>query len=337
MLHYNTLSKRQTRVLRGHGIHVSTICVRHNLLAVGGLQGDMMLQRLNPYRRVEEGDTVPPCQSESPRTLCLSPRERNITNALHIARSRANGLSVWSSTNDCCARAHDGESLREECRFDFDWAVNCTDLSPSSSSLLVVGDSTSVAVVDTRSGAQYHVDAHRDYAFGAAWSPFDENLFATGAQDATCRLWDARQLGKGPLAIIPAVMGAVRSIRFSPDGRYIAFSEPEDFVHVLDATKLPESQLIDLFGEVTGCDFSPDGDKLFVGLAEFRFGGLLEYCRRDYPAWHDEPPWSKRRIMPDSMEDSCERAEPAHGAVDEQNSELVNFNGSDAFFTPFST
>ena len=29
-------------------------------------------------------------------------------------------------------------------------------------------------------------------------------------------------------------MGAVRSLRFSPDGRFLAMAEPADFVHIFD-------------------------------------------------------------------------------------------------------
>ncbi len=29
-------------------------------------------------------------------------------------------------------------------------------------------------------------------------------------------------------------MGAIRSLRFTPDGRFLAMSEPADFVHVYD-------------------------------------------------------------------------------------------------------
>jgi hypothetical protein len=32
-------------------------------------------------------------------------------------------------------------------------------------------------------------------------------------------------------------MGAIRSLRFSADGRFLAAAEPADFVHVYDAAK----------------------------------------------------------------------------------------------------
>lgn len=52
-------------------------------------------------------------------------------------------------------------------------------------------------------------------------------------QDTTTRVWDIRQPGKS-LAVLSGRMGAVRSLRFSSDGRFLAMAEPADFVHVFD-------------------------------------------------------------------------------------------------------
>ncbi len=59
-------------------------------------------------------------------------------------------------------------------------------------------------------------------------------MLATGNQDTCTILWDARFSGRGPLARLAACMGAVRSTRFSPCGRFLASAEPADFVHVYD-------------------------------------------------------------------------------------------------------
>ena len=55
----------------------------------------------------------------------------------------------------------------------------------------------------------------------------------THVQDTTTRIWDIRQPGKS-LAVLSGRMGAVRSLRFSSDGRFLAMAEPADFVHVFD-------------------------------------------------------------------------------------------------------
>lgn len=53
------------------------------------------------------------------------------------------------------------------------------------------------------------------------------------AQDTTTRVWDIRQPGKS-LVVLSGRMGAVRSLRFSSDGRFLAMAEPADFVHLFD-------------------------------------------------------------------------------------------------------
>jgi WD40 repeat protein len=75
-------------------------------------------------------------------------------------------------------------------------------------------------------------------------------------------------------------MGAIRSLRFSDDGRFLAAAEPADFVHVYDAANGFNSvQTLDHFGETAGISFSPDCETLFVGVADLTYGSVLEYTR----------------------------------------------------------
>ena len=46
-------------------------------------------------------------------------------------------------------------------------------------------------------------------------------------------MWDLRRLDKS-LATLQGTMGAIRSLRFSPDGSTLAVAEPADFVHLHD-------------------------------------------------------------------------------------------------------
>lgn len=76
-------------------------------------------------------------------------------------------------------------------------------------------------------------------------------------------------------------MGAIRGIKFSTDGCFMAMAEPADFVHIFDvASGYCEAQEIDLFGEIAGISFSPDTEALFVGIADRTYGSVLEFRRR---------------------------------------------------------
>lgn len=74
------------------------------------------------------------------------------------------------------------------------------------------------------------LNGHLDYSFASAWHP-DGVTFATGNQDKTCRVWDVRNLSKS-VAVLKGNLGAIRSIKFTSDGQYMAMAEAADFVHI---------------------------------------------------------------------------------------------------------
>lgn len=124
-----------------------------------------------------------------------------------------------------------------------------------------------------------NLKGHFDYSFASAWHP-DGCIIATGSQDKTCRLWDVRNTTHS-LAVLKGRIGAIRGIKFTSDGRFMAMAEAADFIHVYDAkADFSRAQEIDMFGEIAGISFSPDADALFVGVADRTYGSLLEFKRK---------------------------------------------------------
>lgn len=210
----------------------------------------------------------------------LTTDENAITNALEVSETRSGARCIMSSNNDACVRLFDPAAGFQQLRCSrFDWAVNFSTLSPCGRVVCTVGDDPVGVLVDLSSGKEVaKLRGHLDYSFAAGWHP-SGHLIATGNQDSTARVWDVRHLARS-VAVLKGRLGAIRSLRFSSDGRFLALAEPADFVHIYDvAAGFQREQEIDLFGEVSGISFSPDSQSLFVGIADLTYGSLLEYSR----------------------------------------------------------
>ncbi|KAF4359936.1 hypothetical protein G4B88_028687 [Cannabis sativa] len=208
-----------------------------------------------------------------------------ITNAIEIYTSPSGAAHFTSANNDCGVRDFDMERFHLSKSFVFPWAVNHTSLSPDGELLVVVGDNQQGMLVDSQTGKTVkHLRGHLDFSFASAWHP-DGITFATGNQDKTCRLWDVRNLSKS-VAVLKGNLGAIRSIRYTSDGQYMAMAEAADFVHIYDVKSgsgYEKEHEIDLFGEISGISFSPDTETLFIGIWDRTYGSLLEYGRhRNY-------------------------------------------------------
>lgn len=279
LMRWDALTRSLTRALDCSRLQVSTIAAHTGaeLLCAGGFNGELLVRRLS-------------ATSEAPTVFSgrVSADETAITNAVEM--STAGGAArLFCSNNDCVVRQFDagGGSLRMLSAWRLAWPVNYTAISPDATLAAVVGDACSSLLLDARTGDVVNgsLDGHLDFSFAAAWHPGGV-LFATGSQDCTARVWDVRQLSTA-LCCLKGKLGAMRCLRFSPDGAVLAAAEPADFVHLYDvAAGFSQSQVVDFFGEISGLGFNPvdevsdGGEALFVGIADQTYGSLLELERR---------------------------------------------------------
>ncbi|MCO5552668.1 hypothetical protein L7F22_006184 [Adiantum nelumboides] len=249
----------------GRHVQISTMCVKNNLLVAGGFQGEMVCKFLNR-------PGVSYCAK-------ITYDENAITNAVEIYENVSGATRLMTSNNDSFVRVFDVEKFEVLQKFNFPWPVNHTSVSPDNRFVVVVGDSAEGFVADCQSGKAFAtLTGHLDFSFASAWHP-NGHVFATGNQDMSCRLWDVRNLSSS-MAVLKGHLGAIRSLRFTTDGRFLAMAEPADFVHIFDVYQdFKKSQEIDIFGEIAGISFSPDTEALFIGVADRTYGSLLEYNR----------------------------------------------------------
>ncbi|XP_044511855.1 uncharacterized WD repeat-containing protein C2A9.03-like isoform X2 [Mangifera indica] len=254
-------------------VQICTMAVEENLLVAGGFQGELICKYLD-----QPG--VAFCTK-------LTADENAITNNVDVYRGPNGLLRVMTANNDAQVRMFDAENFVCLNCFSFDWSVNNTSVSPDGKLFAVLGDCTECLLADAQTGkVTGNLKGHLDYSFASAWHP-DGRILATGNQDTTCRLWDIRNLSQS-LAVLKGNMGAIRALKFTSDGRFLAMAEPADFVHIVDAgSGYAKCQEIDLFGEIAGIAFSPDAEALFVGIADRTYGSLLEFNRKHYNQYLD--------------------------------------------------
>lgn len=248
---------------------ISTLAVKDNLLVAGGFQGELTCKVLNR-----------PGVSFCTRTTF---DDNAITNAIDIFKDLSGGVRFMASNNDNGIREYDAERFQLLNHFRFPWPVNHTSINPDRKLVAVVGDCCDGLLVDSQNGKTVATFAgHLDFSFASAWHP-DGQTFATGNQDKTSRVWDVRNLSTS-VAVLKGNLGAVRSIRYSSDGRFMFVAEPADFVHIYSTkTDFQKRQELDFFGEISGVSLSPDDETLFVGVWDRVYASLLQYnMRREF-------------------------------------------------------
>ncbi|KAK4398794.1 hypothetical protein Sango_1354900 [Sesamum angolense] len=265
IIHWSSLSSKKTEVLNVSG-HVAP-CEKHPGSLLEGFT----------QTQVISGSTW--CQLLHRTTY----DDNAITNAIEIYDGPSGAVHFTASNNDCGVRDFDMERFQLIKHFSYPWPVNHTSLSPDGKVIAIVGDNPDGMLVDSQTGKTVApLRGHFDFSFASAWHP-NGHIFATGNQDKTCRVWDSRNLSKS-VAVLKGNLGAIRSIRFTSDGQFMAMAEPADFVHVYDVKNgYDKEQEIDFFGEISGVSFSPDTDSLFIGVWDRTYGSLLQYNRcRNY-------------------------------------------------------
>ncbi|XP_023523577.1 uncharacterized WD repeat-containing protein C2A9.03-like [Cucurbita pepo subsp. pepo] len=254
-------------------VQISTMAVKENLIVAGGFQGELICKYLNHPQ-------VAFCTK-------ITANENAITNAVDIYQDSVGKIRIMTANNDAKVRIFDAENFASLGCFSFDWSVNNTSVSPDGKLLAVLGDNPDCLITDANSGRTIgSLRGHLDYSFTSAWHP-NGHILATGNQDTSCRLWDVRKMSES-MAVVKGRMGAIRAVKFSSDGRFMAMAEPADFVHIFDTESgWVEEQEIDMFGEIAGISFSPDSESLFIGVSDRTYGSLLEFNRRRHNRYMD--------------------------------------------------
>ncbi|KAI1317996.1 hypothetical protein EDD11_007379 [Mortierella claussenii] len=160
-----------------------------------------------------------------------------------------------------------------------DWFVNYTSQSPDGHMIGVVGDALEGQVMSVNSREKIAtLKGHQRYCFSAAWSP-DSTMLATGSDDRSTCVYDTRMMEYPVHILSTQIRNSVRSLRYSPCGRYLFMAEDCNYVHVVDTTSdYSVAQKIDFVGDISGIGLTPDGESLYVGVSNSQdLSSILEF------------------------------------------------------------
>ncbi|WEW59309.1 hypothetical protein PRK78_004778 [Emydomyces testavorans] len=263
-------------------VKISTMKAKHGVTMVGGFCGEYAFRgEISDFTVMEGRVTKDP---------------NGITNHIDIIHRRAGPQAVISS-NDDRIRTLDCQTNKFVTIHKFARAINCTDTSPDGRLRVIIGDAPDVWIIDSETGKPVQtLVGHSDYGFACAWSP-DMLHIATSNQDKTVNIWDARMWRI--LKSIDSDVAGYRSLRFSPVGggpRTLLMCEPADRISIVNAQTYQTRQVHDFFGEIGGADYSPDGSRIWVANMDPKFGGFMEFDRREWGQEFGIGHTRKRRI-----------------------------------------
>lgn len=258
--------------------HISTLTASEDILIAGGFYGTYHYRYLDSTRGLEA--------HEGQLTTHIS----GITNhvQLHSSRHSSTPLAAFAS-NDFGFRVVDLSTNKVTSEVMYDFAMNCSALSPDMRLRVIVGDHQNVLITDAETGEILQdLEGHRDFGFACDWAP-DGWTIATGNQDKSIRIWDARKWknSKGEstsIAVVRTEMAGARSLRFSPLGsgkRILVAAEEADFVNLIDAQTFNTRQTVDIFGELGGVAFANGGHDLIALSCDLSRGGVMRLERCD--------------------------------------------------------
>lgn len=256
------------------GAVVSTLDAGHGVLVGGTFNGDYYIQ---------------PLDSDGGRVFTEGQISSDaITNHVRIHTPRRSSRPVASiASNDCGYRLLDIDSDSFVSHVSYDFALNCSALSPDGRLRVLVGDDPKALIVNADTGETLQeLSGHRDYGFACDWSE-DGWTVATGFQDKAVKIWDARRWCDSngvstPICTMRSEMAGVRGLRFSPLGGgrpVLVAAEEADFVNLIDAQTFTTKQTIDVFSEIGGLAFANDGQDLNILCCDAHRGGLLQLER----------------------------------------------------------
>lgn len=262
---YNPITYEQKKIIKPDFTAVSFNVLDENMI-IGGTEGELML-----------------CDTDGKVkfSIVLTNEDSRITNSCMLV-SELGEVFIMVCNNDKKVRFIHPETRAIKEQFEFSQCVNSAVLSTDKRKIAACLDSTEDFVVDRVSGQTIgNTEGHTDFGFSCSWDPSFEYHFATANQDHSVIVWDLRTgpVYK-PLYVLKGQLGAALCVKYSQNGKYLAFIESADYLNIIDKQDYSQRQVLDYFGETSGFDFCEDFDgknNIFLGIADPKYNSLIEH------------------------------------------------------------
>ncbi|KAK2026117.1 WD domain-containing protein [Colletotrichum zoysiae] len=238
------------------GVQISTLDSNCGVLIAGTFNGEYCMRNIHSQdKKYTEGQ--------------ITNHISGITNHLQIHQSRNSSAPMAAfASNDQGFRIMDVATEKFILDTQYGCPINCSALSADRRLRVMVGDNYNVLIASADTGEiLQELEGHRDFGFACDWSDNGWTV-ATGFQDMSVKLWDARMWTNSDGTSKP-----LTTIRSEMAGA--------DYVNIIDIQTLAHKQTFDIFGEIGGVEFTNDGQDLNILCMDRTRGGLIQLERCD--------------------------------------------------------
>ena len=177
--------------------------------------------------------------------------------------------------NDCFLKIYD-LNKNNEIIYELlnDSPINHCDINFNKNLIISVGDSINVELFDLKTKKNIiKLIEHYDYGIVCKFNPYNDNYFASGNQDCSCKIWDIRNLNNS----VETLFGKYESIGdlIWMKNNKIAFIENAFYGHIYD-TKKKCIQDFEYFGLFNGIEYDEIKNIFYIAIQNVN-GNIICY------------------------------------------------------------
>ena len=177
--------------------------------------------------------------------------------------------------NDCFLKIYD-LNKNNEIIYELlnDSPINHCDINFNKNLIISVGDSINVELFDLKTKKNIiKLIEHYDYGIVCKFNPYNDNYFASGNQDCSCKIWDIRNLNNS----VETLFGKYESIGdlIWMKNNKIAFIENAFYGHIYD-TKKKCIQYFEYFGLFNGIEYDEIKNIFYIAIQNVN-GNIICY------------------------------------------------------------